>query len=72
MSHSDAELLDYLECEANDQPLVLHYGGPGTTLRSLQYRGLGLRGTGRSLREAIAQMMDQTDLLTGAERDQKQ
>ena len=50
---TDAERLDFLEKEANDDPLLLH------NLRTTggAFRGLGLACTGRPLRKAIDDMM---------------
>lgn len=50
----DAARLDYLEREANEEPILLH------GLNSISEhccRGLGLSSTGRSLREALDQLM---------------
>jgi hypothetical protein len=47
----DAARLDYLEAEANREPLLLHSGQSG-----LGYRGIGLANIGRSLRQAIDDM----------------
>jgi len=52
----DAARLDYLDREANSEPLLLHSLGVGE--RNMGgFRGLGLRCTGRSLRQAIDDMM---------------
>jgi hypothetical protein len=45
----DAERLDYLEAEANREPIVLH----ATPALKGGYRGLGLSNISRSLRQAI-------------------
>lgn len=56
----DAALLDYLEAEANREPLVLHDGNitgvPASQTKTHGLRGLGLRGIGRSLRRALTDM----------------
>lgn len=46
----DAAILDALESEANADPVVLHVGH--VPLKG-GYRGLGLRNTGRTLRQAV-------------------
>jgi hypothetical protein len=48
----DAERLDYLEAEANREPILLH----AKMQPPAQCRGLGLGNLGRTLRQAIDQM----------------
>ena len=54
-TYTDAERLDFLEKEANDDPLLLHSLPRDADFHG--FRGLGLKNTGRSLRKAIDDMM---------------
>lgn len=65
--YTDAELLDFLEKEANDDPLLLHSLPRDAVLHG--FRGLGLKCTGRSLRKAIADMMYATPDSPPGDRD---
>lgn len=49
---TDADRLDYLEREANREPILLH----AIDATQTAYRGIGLKNTGRTLRQAIDQM----------------
>lgn len=53
--YTDAQRLDWLEKDVKDEPLLLH--NLGLRENTHGFRGLGLSVTGRTLRQAIDQLM---------------
>lgn len=59
---TDAQIIDWLEREANHDPLLLHALPVDAKFHG--FRGLGLNSTGRSLRKAVEDAARFDDAIT--------